>query len=118
MADTDLPVLADAYDHPDVIATAGGARDVMAQIKLTEMRREQHPEMTTWSPFEPTEPEQPPAAVRDGDAATWKRNSRSGRWRMAGFRASTHEARAGKALTWQQLAYHYGPLTAPEAGRG
>ena len=108
---TDLPVLADAYDHPTVVQAAPGTRDFAAQIALTEMRREQCPGLTTWSPLDQNEPEQLGAGVRDGDADIWTRNSRSGRWRMTAFSASRHEARAGKALTWQQLAYHYGPLT-------
>ena len=106
-----LPALADAYSHPDVIAVEAAARDAMAQIKLTEMRRKQCPGLTTWSPFDQTEPDQLGAGVWDGDADIWTRNSRSGRWRMTTFNASRHETRAGKALTWQQLAYHYGPLT-------
>jgi hypothetical protein len=108
-----IPVLADAYDHPDVVATEVGARDVMAQVKLTELRRDQHPDLTTWSPFDQNEPEAPPGkGVRDGDADLWTRNARSRRWRMVGYSAARHELRAGKALTWQELAYHYGPLTA------
>lgn len=111
-----LPTLRDAYELPAVAATPGAARDVMAQVQLTQMRREQHPELTTWSPFDQNEPERPPASVRDGDAATWTRNSRSRRWRMKGFSPARHELRAGRALTWQELTYHYGPITAaPEA---
>lgn len=123
MITTRLPVLIDAYNHPAVIATEAGARDVMAQIKLTELRREQHPELTTWSPFDQTEPEQLGAGVWDSDGDIWTRNSRSGRWLLTTFRASQHESRAGRALTWQELAREYGPLTvtpavSEEAGRG
>jgi hypothetical protein len=110
-----LPVLWEAYARPDVEAVERSARKFAAQIKLTDMRRKERPDRTTWAPTDQTEPEEPPAAgVRDGDAALWLRNARSRRWRMKDFRASEHEARAGKALTWQELAYHYGPLTAEQ----
>jgi hypothetical protein len=106
-----LPVLADAYLHEDVRETPVEARDIKAQCTLTELRRAARPDSRTWSPFDQNEPDPMPTAVRDGDADVWRRNSRSGRWRMAGFRAAEHEAAAGKALAWQELALKYGPLT-------
>lgn len=113
MTTSEMPILADAYSDPDVMATSGGAaRDVLAQVRLTEMRREQLPETSTWSPFDQTEPDELPATVRDGDGDTWTRNARSRRWRMRGYTPSRYEPTAGRALTWQELAYTYGPLTA------
>lgn len=106
----DLPVLADAYDEQRVLETPGPARDFMAQVVCTELRRERHPERTTWSPLDQSEPDTAPRAVLDGDGARWV-PAEAGTWRMPSFRPDRHEARAGELLTWQQLAYHYGPLT-------
>lgn len=114
MTATALPVLADAYDHPDVRAVPGAARDAAAQITLTTMRREQHPELTTWSPYDQTEPTPPPTTVIDGDGDTWTRNARSRRWRMTGYSAARYESDAGRAWFWRSLTRKYGPLTTPE----
>ncbi|MYT23938.1 hypothetical protein GTW69_27260, partial [Streptomyces sp. SID7760] len=34
-----------------------------------------------------------------------------GAWRMARFNRPGQEEQPGGALTWRELAYHYGPLT-------
>ncbi len=107
---TDLPVLADAYTEQQVRETQVEARDFMAQVVCSELRRERHPERTTWSPLDQNEPDTAPGAVLDGDGARWV-PAEAGTWRMPSFRPDRHEARAGELLTWQQLAYHYGLLT-------
>lgn len=120
MTATDLPTLADAYGMPRVMETPGGARDFMAQVVAYEQRTERHPDRNHWGPTDQNDPgDDGPKRVLDGDGALWKRLSRgpnAGKWRMRSFNPDQHEARAGQALPWQQLAYHYGPLT--EAAEG
>ncbi len=108
---TALPNLADAYRLASVEATDSGTRDFAAQIAATELRRASHPGRATWGPTDQTEPHPVPQTVVDGDSDLWLRTASTGTWAMPNFDPAHHQARCGEALTWQQLAYEYGPLT-------
>ncbi|MEU5978512.1 hypothetical protein [Streptomyces sp. NPDC047315] len=110
-----LTSLADAYDLERVRETPAAGIDVMAQVAAFEERKQAHPDRNHWSPFDQNDPgDDGPIEVLDGDLDRWRRlktGPHRGMWRMAGFSPSQHEARAGEPQPWQQLAYHYGPLT-------
>ncbi|MFE1206424.1 hypothetical protein ACFW5V_32575 [Streptomyces sp. NPDC058762] len=119
---TALTTLADAYDLERVRTAPVAGRDAMAQVAAYEERKKAHPDRKHWSLVDQNDPgDDGPAEVLDGDLDRWKRlksGPNRGRWRMVGFSPSTHEARAGEPQTWQQLAYHYGPLTEATAEDG
>ena len=106
-----LPNLGDAYRLASVAALEGEARDVAAQNAATELRRASHPGRATWGPTDLAEPDPTPQTVVDGDGDLWLRTPATGAWTMPNFDRNTHEARCGDALTWQELAHEYGPLT-------
>ncbi|NML55120.1 hypothetical protein HHL19_35675 [Streptomyces sp. R302] len=112
---TQLTTLADAYGLDRVRAAPAGGVDFMAQIAAFEERQRVHPERAHWSPVDQTDPgDDGPAEVLDGDLDRWRRlrtGPNQGLWRMVDFHPGRHEARAGEPLPWQQLAFHYGPLT-------
>lgn len=106
-----LPTLSDAYRLASVEAVEGDARDFAAQVATAELRRASHPGRDTWAPTDQTEPVPAPQTVVDGDEDLWLRTPATGTWTMPNFDPAHHEARCGEALTWEQLAYEYGPLT-------
>ncbi|RZU28267.1 hypothetical protein EV284_6433 [Streptomyces sp. BK022] len=111
----ELTSLADAYDLERVREAPARGRDAMAQVAAYEERTKTHPGRRHWSLADQNDPgDTGPAEVLDGDLDRWKRlksGPNRGMWRMVGFRPGDYEARAGEDQTWQQLAYHYGPLT-------
>ncbi|MEY9834901.1 hypothetical protein [Streptomyces sp. 846.5] len=106
-----LPTLADAYRLAAVEATDADARDFAAQLATTELRRASHPGRATWSPTDQTEPDPVPQTVVDGDEDLWLRTPATGTWTMPSFDPAHDAPRCGDALTWQELAHEYGPLT-------
>ncbi|MGW0086518.1 hypothetical protein [Streptomyces sp. NPDC003393] len=88
----------------------------MAQVAAYEERKKAHPDRDHWSLVDQNDPgDDGPSEVLDGDLDRWKRLSSGpnrGMWRMVGFSLSRYEASTGEAVPWQQLAYHYAPLTA------
>jgi hypothetical protein len=109
---TALPTLADAYRLAAVKAADPEDRDLAAQLATTELRRASHPGRATWAPTDQNEPDPVPQTVVDGDEDLWLRTPATGTWTMPSFDAAHDAARCGDALTWQELAHEYGPLTA------
>lgn len=111
----ELTTLADAYNLPRVREAAGG-RDAAAQIAAYEERKKAHPDREHWSLVDQADPgDDGPTEVLDGDLDRWKRlqsGPNRGLWRMVDYTPGQHEERARPALTWQQLAFRYAPLTA------
>lgn len=107
---TGLPILADAYELAEVIATPSAQRDRTARLATARQRREQRPDLRTWAPGDPAL-DREPETVQDGDGDTWRRDPGGHLWRMSRFDPADYEPQAGDPYPWNELLERYGPLT-------
>ncbi|MFI1452525.1 hypothetical protein [Streptomyces roseus] len=110
-----LTSLASAYELEHVKRAPAGGRDFMARAAAYQERLAQRPDLRHWSLIDDADPgDDGPTRVLDGDLDAWTRlgdGPNRGAWRMARFNRPGQEEQPGGALTWRELAYHYGPLT-------
>ncbi|MFJ5681077.1 hypothetical protein [Streptomyces sp. NPDC093097] len=101
---------------PTLAADRAGDRTV--QLTVTQARRSQHPDRTTWGPDDPA-----PADdywdwqefVVDGEGDLWIRltgdGPHKGQWQLRGYKPRLPFEEKSKPVPWQDLAAGYGPLT-------
>ncbi|MCC0093688.1 hypothetical protein K7B10_02555 [Streptomyces flavotricini] len=110
-----LTSLAHAYELEHVKRAPAGGRDFMARAAAYQERLAQRPDLRHWSLIDDIDPgDDGPTRVLDADLDVWTRLTEGpnrGAWRMARFARPEQEEQPGGALTWRDLAYHYGPLT-------
>jgi hypothetical protein len=101
---------------PTLAADRSGDRT--AQLALTQARRSEHPDRTTWGPDDTA-----PAddhwdwreLVVDGEGDLWIRltgdGPHKGEWQLRGYKPRLPFEEKCKPVPWQDLAAAYGPLT-------
>ncbi|MGJ5899303.1 hypothetical protein ACSCBZ_46305 [Streptomyces niveiscabiei] len=101
---------------PTLAADRSGDRTV--QLAVTQARRSEHPDRTTWGPEDA-----PPAEshwdwrefVVDGEGDLWIRltgdGPHKGEWQLRGYKPRLPFEEKSKPVPWQDLAAAYGPLT-------
>ncbi|MFJ9250356.1 hypothetical protein [Streptomyces sp. NPDC101776] len=92
--------------------------DRAAQLTITQARRSEHPDRTTWGPDD-TAPADGywdwQAFVVDGEGDLWIRltsdGPHKGEWQLRGYKLRLPFEEKSKPVSWQALAATYGPLT-------
>ncbi|MFL4497576.1 hypothetical protein ACJ6WD_41020 [Streptomyces sp. VTCC 41912] len=103
------PVLADALRLPHVQAEPVPQREAAARAALLELRRNQCPELRTWTTDDPAPATDTVLAVVDNEGELWRTTPRTGEWHL-----EEPPGRRGAGATlfgWRELLSEFGPVT-------